>query len=306
MTENQSTLTDETIVKLFFIRQIEEEIGRLYPTGLFRCPVHLAIGQEAAAVGVAACLKPLDKVFASHRSHHHFLAKGGKALSLLAELAGLPQGCSKGRGGSTHLIDESIGFFGSTAIIGGILPVASGAAHAVKMQQSGEIVVAFIGDGALEEGVFFETLNMATLFHLPLLIVIEDNDLSCYTAKNQRQAFCDYKKIAELFGISFEKADGAHLEEVIDKAQTLITQVRECSRPALLHVEVFRALEHCGPEADDHLAYRQVGEQWPGRDPLQQLKTRQRARVEGLEKKARELKEKTFKELGEYLDSKNI
>lgn len=263
---------DNLIFQLIYIRKIEEEIGKLYPTGIFRCPVHLAVGQEAVSVGVCSLLSNSDLALASHRSHHHFLAKGGSALSLLCEISGLSEGCSGGRGGSTHLIDEQIGFCGSTAIIGGILPVASGMAHSIKLKKEKNIVVAFIGDGVLEEGVFFETLNMAALLKLPLLVVIEDNDLSCYTSKAQRQSFIDYKKIADLYGASYTKADGSDFQDVLVKAREAIDYVREHAKPALLHAEVFRALEHCGPESDDHLAYRSLGDKWPRLDPLTKLK----------------------------------
>lgn len=297
-------IKDELIFQLLLIRKIEEEIGKKYPAGIFRCPVHLAIGQEAVSVGVCSHLSKQDRAFASHRSHHHYLAKGGDAFAMICELAGLENGCSKGHGGSTHLIDESVGFSGSTAIIGGILPVASGMAHSLKLNKEKNIVVAFIGDAVIEEGVFFETLNMAALLKLPLLIVIEDNDLSCYTTKSQRQAYKNYEKISELFGLFYQKADGSDLQDVIGKANEVISYVRSKNLPAILHAEVFRALEHCGPESDDHLAYRLMGDKWPALDPVANLKNKYKNLVENLEIKAELEKNNLFQKLEVMLEKK--
>jgi TPP-dependent pyruvate/acetoin dehydrogenase alpha subunit len=298
-------IDNSLILQLLFIRKIEEEIGKKYPTGIFRCPVHLAIGQEAVSVGVCSHLSTSDIVLASHRSHHHYLAKGGDPLAMICELAGLENGCSKGHGGSTHLIDESVGFAGSTAIIGGVLPVASGIAHSMKLNAQKNIVVVFVGDAVVEEGVFFETLNMAALLKLPLLIVIEDNDLSCYTSKSQRQSYKSYQKIAELFGLFYLKADGSDLNEVIAKSSEVVQYIRGKNGPAILHAEVFRALEHCGPESDDHLAYRSLGDQWPQMDPIYKLQSHYKTQLERLDVEAENKKNALFEKLAELIKEAN-
>jgi pyruvate dehydrogenase E1 component alpha subunit len=266
-------IEQKIIDQLFLIRALELEIAKKYSTGIFRCPVHLAIGQEALAVGINSLLDKEDLIFSSHRAHHHFIAKGGDPYSLLAEIAGLPSGCSGGNGGSTHLIDEKNGFMGSTAIISGVMPVASGVAHALKISKTNNIVTVFVGDAAVEEGVFFEVLNIVNLWNLPLLIVIEDNDLSCYTDKKTRQSYTSYQKIADLFNMPYKKIQGWKLDEVIENSKSIIDYVKKNNKPAIIHAEVFRALEHCGPEQDDHLVYRENKNLWPKLDPLFYIKS---------------------------------
>lgn len=254
------------------IRYFEENLSRIYARQIVRCPVHLAIGHEAAAVGVCYNLNKNDKILSYHRCHHHFLAKGGDPTLLLYELLGSPKGCSGGNGGSTHLYDPDKGFMGSSAIISGILPVATGIAHALKIKNENAIMVSFCGDASIEEGVFFESLNIATLWGLPLLIVIEDNDLSCYTDRKTRQAFGGFEEIARLFHIPYLSADGKDINDVFVKSKSLIGKVKLKSCPAILHVSVYRAHEHCGPDRDDHLAYRSPENDWKDHDPLEHLK----------------------------------
>lgn len=258
--------------QLFYIRLFEEKIANIYSSEKIRCPVHLAIGHEASAVGVCANLDENDLVLSYHRSHHHYLAKGGDPQKLLWELLGDVRGCSGGRGGSTHLTAPEVGFVASTAIISGTLPVATGLAHSLKIKKSSSICVVFCGDAAIEEGVFFESLNIATLWSLPLLVVIEDNDLSCYTEKKIRQSFVDYAKIAALYNINYFLADGSDLLDVHQKSNSAISQIKKESKPCILDLKVYRALEHCGPEIDDLLAYRSDMRNWPAKDPILKLK----------------------------------
>jgi pyruvate dehydrogenase E1 component alpha subunit len=163
--------------------------------------VHLSIGQEAIAVGVSINLKLEDKVVSTHRSHAHYIAKGGDLFSMLSELIGSPLGCCKGRGGSMHIFDKSVGFMASVPIVGSSLPIAVGIALAEKQLNSENIVVAYVGDAALETGAFYESLNLAELKNLPILIVLEDNGYSTYSNKEVRwpdnknvrvKNFCSY------------------------------------------------------------------------------------------------------------------
>ena len=263
------------LIELLRIRFFEEKIAKIYSSEIIRCPVHLAIGHEASAVGVCNHLNKDDLALSYHRSHHHYLAKGGDPKKLLWELLGDVRGCSGGRGGSTHLTAPEVGFVASTAIISGTLPVATGLAHTLKLKKNNSVCVVFCGDAAIEEGVFFESLNIACLWSLPLLIVIEDNDLSCYTIKKVRQAYSDYSQIANLFSIQYFRAEGSDISDVDQKAQHALAEVRNTSKPVLLDIKVYRALEHCGPEIDDLLAYRSQasGENlWPQKDPVYNLK----------------------------------
>ena len=172
---------------MFRIRLVEEAIANRYGEEKMRCPVHLAIGQEAIAVGVCKNLTNEDLVLSTHRAHAHFLAKGGSLRSMIAEIYGKVTGCSKGMGGSMHLIDKSVGFMGSTAIVGNTIPVAVGLALAFKIKRSPSISCAFFGDGAVEEGAFYESVNFAVLHKLPMLFICENNLYSVYSGLDVRQ-----------------------------------------------------------------------------------------------------------------------
>ena len=176
---DSSTVTKlESFIRLAFVREVELMIAERYSEQIFRCPVHLSIGQEATAVGVCINLDTSDKVVSTHRSHAHYLAKGGSLFAMLCELMGKESGCCRGRGGSMHLFDKGQGFFGSVPIVGSSLPIAMGIAFAEKQMQTGNVTVAFVGDAAIETGQFHESLNFASTFELPLLIVIENNGYS--------------------------------------------------------------------------------------------------------------------------------
>lgn len=230
---------------------IEEEIARRYPEGKMRCPVHLSIGQEAAAVGVSSVLSKDDKMVSTHRGHAHYLAKGGSLKGLIGELYGKSSGCSRGNGGSMHLIDLSVNFFGSTSIVGGTIPVGVGLSFADRLKGSNAKTVICIGDAAVEEGVFHEAANFAGLHKLNVLFAIENNQYSCYTHISKRQPLkLGFGKIARAHGLNF-----FHATEGIDSIKYRTeTALREL--PAIIEIPTWRHLEHCGPNEDDHLNYR--------------------------------------------------
>jgi len=156
------------------IRRVEEALADRYAEQQIRCPMHLCIGQEAIAVGVAAALKIKDKIYSNHRAHGHYLAKGGNLKAMIAELYGRATGCCGGRGGSMHMIDLDVGFMGATPIVGGTVPLAVGSAWASKLQKKNDVTVIFFGDGCFEEGVMHESLNFAALYSLPILFLCEN------------------------------------------------------------------------------------------------------------------------------------
>ncbi|NBX02496.1 MAG: thiamine pyrophosphate-dependent dehydrogenase E1 component subunit alpha [Alphaproteobacteria bacterium] len=168
------------------IRLAEEEIANMAISGLAKCPVHLAIGQEAVAVGVAANLRKTDRAFGNHRSHSHYLAMGGSERKLFAEVLGKYTGCSHGFGGSMHLFAQEVGFYGSVPIVAGTVPLAVGAAMAAKFDGKGDVALAFFGDGACEEGVVHECLNMSASMQLPMIFVVENNLFSSHLDINLR------------------------------------------------------------------------------------------------------------------------
>ena len=257
------------------IRRSEEAIAERYQQQQMRCPTHLCIGEEAIAVGICAHLSVQDKVFSNHRGHGHYLAKGGDLPRMLAELYGFAEGCCGGRGGSMHLSDLSAGFIASTPIVGGTVPVACGYAWAEQFKKSGNLVVIFFGDGCFEEGVMHETLNFAVLKKLPLLFVCENNQYSVMTPLAERQPKREIYKIAAAHGMPAVSGDGNRVDEVFTLAQSAVNQIRAGQGPQFLELHTHRWPEHCGPNEDDELGYRQTGEltAWKQRCPL--LQTRQ-------------------------------
>ena len=184
----------EAYRRLYRIRRVEEEIARRYypdpndkTDSPMRCPVHLSIGQEGIAVGVAMAVPPGSHAYSTHRCHAHYLAWGGSLDRMIAELYGKATGCSGGLAGSMHLHDESVGFMGTSAIVGSSISLAVGDAFSAKLNKSDRVTVAFGGDAVLETGQFWESLNFATLHSLRLIFVIEDNGLSTATPKELRQ-----------------------------------------------------------------------------------------------------------------------
>jgi pyruvate dehydrogenase E1 component alpha subunit len=249
---------------------VETLISDKYKDQIFRCPVHLSIGQEAIAVGVTSLLRTDDKVISTHRSHAHYLAKGGDLFRMFCEILGSRKGCCGGRGGSMHLIDKSAGFFGSIPIVGSSLPISAGLALAEKLENTGNVVVAFIGDAALETGAFYETLNLAALKKLPLVIVIEDNGYSTYANKSARiPTERSTKQLFTSFGVPFTSSIGDDVREVVNASLDAIRQARD-NQPSALEFQTFRLLEHCGPNRDDHLGYREHSEiaEYENRDPI--------------------------------------
>ena len=238
-----------------------------------RCPVHLCIGHEAIPAGVCKNLNKDDVVFSNHRSHGHYIAKGGDIKRMLAEIYGKVTGCSKGRGGSMHLIDLSANFLASTPIVGGTIPLAAGAALASKMQNKGNVSVAFFGDAAVEEGVLHETLNFASLHKLPTLFVCENNLYSTHTHINERQPAREIIKVAEGHGVKAFRGDGNDAIEVYEITKNAINHIKSGNGPVFLEFLTYRFREHCGPNEDASLGYRTKEEilEWTKNDPIKKL-----------------------------------
>lgn len=252
---------------------VEEEIARRYSEQEMRCPIHLSIGQEACAVGVASQLSHKDFMVSTHRSHAHYLAKGGNLKAMIAELYGKDTGCSRGHGGSMHLVDWSVGFAGSTSIVGGTIPIGVGLAFAAKIKDDKSVVAVMIGDAAVEEGVFHESANFASLHRLPVLFVCENNLYSCYTHIRHRQPFRPLSKIAEAHGLSYQTTDGTDVRKISAMTAQMISELRCGLGPFFFELPTYRLIEHCGPNQDDNLGYRDAKElaEWKQRDPVLSL-----------------------------------
>jgi len=253
------------------IRRVEERIKAMYHLREMRSPPHLCMGHEAVAVGVCAVLRPHDVVFPYYRSHGWYLAKGGDLKAMLAELFGRETGCSRGWGGSMHLIDLSAGVMGTSAIVAGTIPHAAGVALTFRMRGQDSVAVSVFGDGATEEGVFHETLNFAALRKLPVIFVCENNLYATNTHIRDRQAQPEIYRHAERFGIPGVRADGNDVLAVHAHATRAVDRARRGEGPTLIEFQTYRVLEHCGVNADDDLGYRSLEEvnAWRARGPIE-------------------------------------
>lgn len=266
----------KTETTLFFqmlrIRMVEEAIAAEYRKQQMRCPTHLCIGQEAIAVGVCAHLQSQDIVFSTHRSHGHYLAKGGNLPSMIAELYGKATGCAGGIGGSQHLVDLSVNFWGAAPIVASTIPVAVGASFSVAQKKEHRIVVCFFGEAATEEGVFFESVNFAALKKLPILFVCENNLYSTNTPLSERQAKRSNAAIARAMGIEAYQKDGNNIRTVYAVAHKAIEGIRKGRGAQFIEFATYRHREHCGPN-EDPSGYRPEEEQayWRAKDPLRQI-----------------------------------
>lgn len=263
------------------IRLIEERIQALYAEQEMRCPTHFSIGQEAAAVGVCAQLAREELITSAHRSHAHYLAKGGNLKAMLAELYGKVTGCARGKGGSMHLIDRAAGFLGAVPIVGSTIPIGVGAAFSAILQGRRRLSVIFFGDAATETGVFHESLNFAAIHKLPVVMVCENNLYSVLTPLRWRRP--DGREIAQLaggHGVLALQGDGNDADAVWELAGTAVEHARSGRGPAFVELATYRWLEHCGPNDDQHLGYRPPGEleAWKARDPLKRYAERLRTR----------------------------
>lgn len=264
------------LYQLMRIRIVEEAIAERYSEWKMRCPTHLCTGQEAVAVGVCAVLKKDDFVVSTHRAHGHYLAKGGDLKKMIAEIYGKATGCSSGKGGSMHLIDESVGFMGSTSIVGGTIPIGTGLGLSIKLNKTNQISCVFFGDGATEEGVFYESMNFAILKGLPVLYICENNFYSVYSPLCVRQP--PGRSIFEMvkcLGIESSKGDGNDVIDVCSLVSQAVEYIRGEGKPLFLEFLTYRWREHCGPNFDNELGYRTYEEycSWKERDPIMLLET---------------------------------
>lgn len=259
---------------MHLIRKAEEIIGEASTRRQVKCPVHLGIGQEAIAVGVGRALRRTDRVFGAHRSHAHFLALGAPAKKLFAEVLGRAGGASKGMGGSMHLIDLAHGFMGSVPIVGATIPIAVGAALAAKLDRTEDMDmgVVFFGDGACEEGVLHESLNLASSMGLPVFFVAENNLFSSHLHISLRQPGNRLARFAEAHGVAHEVVDGNDVVAV-GQASRRLAAVCRSGVPVFLEAVTYRWRGHVGPREDIDVGVhrREDLQEWRKRDPIARL-----------------------------------
>jgi TPP-dependent pyruvate/acetoin dehydrogenase alpha subunit len=253
------------------IRMIEEAISERYPEQNMRCPVHLSIGQEAAAVGACDVLKSGDRAYSGHRSHGHYLARGGDLKAMIAEIYGKSDGCTGGFGGSMHLVDEEAGFNGAVPIVGATIPIGVGSAFASHLRGLDQVTMIFFGDGACETGVFHESVAFAALHDLPVVFLVENNLYSVYSPLDVRQqAGHRITTIAEGHGVKIAYGDGNDVMKVRKLAGQAVEDARAGKGPTLLEFSTYRWREHCGPNYDNDIGYRtpEEFEAWKANDPV--------------------------------------
>lgn len=263
-------MNNETIFEhVYRIRRVEEEIARIYSSDKIKSPVHLSIGMEATSVGVCAALEPRDRAFGSYRGHALYLAKGGNLNAFMAELYGRAGGIAKGKGGSMHLVETQAGLMGTSAVVGTTIPHACGYAYAQMLRKTGVVTVSFFGDGATEEGVFYESLNFAALKKVPVLFVCENNLYAIHSPLKDRQATPIIDRVKS-FGIPAERVEDGDVFAIRDAAARLAKEVREGRGPRFLETVTYRWKEHVGPNDDYQVGYRSKSEAepWMFRDPV--------------------------------------
>lgn len=257
--------------RMLLIRHVEESISAHYGKQKMRCPTHLSSGQEGVPASLSVLLTHQDYAVSTHRGHAHYLGKGGEIDGLIAELHGKATGCSKGIGGSMHLIDTRVGFMGTTAIVGNTIPIGVGLGLSIKTLSEHKISVIFLGDGSLEEGVFYESMNFAVLHKLPVLFVCENNFYSVYSPLSVRQP--QGRSIAQLvegMGCNVAVGDGNDILSAYPILSQAVSHVRSGKGPFFVELTTYRHREHCGPFFDDDLEYRptQEREEWFEKDPI--------------------------------------
>jgi TPP-dependent pyruvate/acetoin dehydrogenase alpha subunit len=252
------------------IRAAEEAVAGMVDSGEARCPCHLYIGQEAIAAGVCAALRPEDTVWGGHRSHGHYLAKGGSLEAMFAEILGKETGCSRGRGGSMHLMAPQQGIPGTVPIVAATVPLAVGAAMAYKMRKEPHVAVAFFGDGTMEEGHVHESLNLAALYRLPVVFVCENNLYASHMHLDQRRVADNLHQAGLFHSVPGERLDGNDVTQVGDAALRAVARARQGDGPTLLECRTFRWRGHVGSSFDLDVGVERRGELsfWLLQDPI--------------------------------------
>lgn len=264
----------EALIALYYgmlrIRKVQLGIESLYHLDEMKTPIHLCIGQEAVAVGVCANLNPDDYISSNHRGHGHYLAKGGDLKRMIAELYCRETGCSKGRGGSMHLVDVSAGHMGSSSLVGGCIPIATGLALAIQMKKQNRVSVAFFSDGAADEGVLYESVNFAILRRLPVIFIYENNQFSVCSRVLTRRAGESIFHATPADLMHTAMVDGNSVMDVYEATKVAVNRARSGQGPSFIECKTYRVRGHAGAGSDAALGYRTAEEisAWEARCPV--------------------------------------
>jgi TPP-dependent pyruvate/acetoin dehydrogenase alpha subunit len=269
----KSKISKEVLLEMYrrmvIIRKFEETVYDVYSRGIMPGLAHLYTGMEAVAVGVCINLKPTDNITSTHRGHGHLLAKGGEPNRMFAELLGKAAGYNRGKGGSMHIVDMSLGILGANGVVGGGMGIATGAALSAKVRHEDRVSIAFFGDGALNEGLFYETANMASLWKLPVVYVLENNTYGEYTSTERSTAGTGPAR-AEAMEIPAVSVDGNDVIAVYDAARWAIDRARAGDGPSFIECHTYRWRGHHMGDQGDTYGYRTQDEieGWMKKDPI--------------------------------------
>ena len=263
-------------VTMVRIRSFEERVADLIEAGEIRTPCHLYIGQEAIAAGVCAVLGKEDYVWGGHRSHGHYLAKGGDLKAMMAEIYGKVTGCSRGRGGSMHLAAAEVGILGTVPLVAGTIPLAVGSALASKLRGDGKVSVSFFGDGATDEGHFHESLNLAALYRLPVIFVCENNFYSSHMHLLEHRSEDNIFRLGEVHGVPGIRLDGNDVVAVYRATVEAVRRARNAEGATLLECRTYRWRGHVGAAWDLDVGVKRKDElkEWLPKDPLPRARAR--------------------------------
>ena len=268
-------LSDEELkdayYKMNLIRRFEEKAEECYMRGLIHGTMHLSIGQEASAVGTCMALKPSDYITSTHRGHGHCIGKGADPKHMLAEFFGKRTGYCGGRGGSMHIADIEAGNLGANGIVGGGLPIATGAALSAKMRKSGEVVICFFGDGASNEGAFHESLNMASIWKLPVVFVCENNQYGMSMAFNRASGSVNVADRAVAYRMPGVIVDGNDLPAVNATVAEAVARARAGEGPSIVECKTYRTRGHSRSDRNLYRSKEEI-EEWKAKCPIERLK----------------------------------
>ena len=261
------------LFKMLLIRKAEEKISDNVENGVIKCPCHLAIGQEAIPTAISQLVEKNDKIFGAHRSHGHYLSLNLDTFSLFAEVLGKVDGCSSGFGGSMHTIDIKNNFYGSVPIVGATIPIATGAALANKFDKNGSIAVSYFGDGACEEGVLHESLNLASTMKLPIVYVCENNLFSSHLRIDLRQPDLFTSRYAKAHKVESIVIDGNNILELTKTLKNLISKIRKNPKPLFIEAITYRWKGHVGHRDDIDVGVKRSEDLkfWKSKCPIKRL-----------------------------------
>lgn len=256
--------------KLYLIRKAETEIQKYYFEDEMKTPMHMSMGEEAIVTGVCQALRDRDQVLGTYRSHALYLAKTGETDKFFAEMYGKSTGVAKGKAGSMHLSAPEMGFTGASAIVASIIPVAVGVAFANKIMKNDKITAVFFGDGAIDEGDFWESLNAACLWKIPILFICEDNAFAIHSPISERHGYRSITEIVSKFNCNVLKGESTDAEIICKLTEKAIKLMKKNKKPCFLHFRYYRYLEHVGVNEDFDADYRSRKEfkKWYKKDPI--------------------------------------